>query len=907
MGCPDAEEFAALLSHALDADRRAEIIDHAATCSSCHVLIAELAELPPTVSSLDPRGQPHSSEDESDGSDRVRRAVASALLAHDRRSRLGRYHLLEIVGAGGMGVVWGAWDPELARRVAVKLVHPRLGAARDRILAEGQALGKLSHPNVVPVYDVGVIDTQIYLVMEWVQGTTLRAYAASGRSQRELIEAYRQAGEGLAAAHRAGLIHRDFKPDNAIRGDDGRVRVLDFGLARSDDDAPERPGRPEPERRLAGTPRYMPPEQAAGSIVTPASDQFAFATSLHEALARPVGGRGAELPSWLAAIVARATAPAPAARFATMEELLHALSRDPARIWRRRGLVAAAVAASVAAFVVGRAHTDAPATCIGSTAEITRSWSAASRAAMVAHLHGLGAFGADEANRLGDQLDAYRATWARVHRRACIAHERGELPATLYERRIGCLARGQAALTTVAELMTTVSADGLPAALVAARSLPSAIGCTAADTSSVPRPPDALAARVTATAPAVERAIVLAVAARADAVTTAQAAVTAAEQIGYPPLTARALVARGRAESALGVPDPAARTSFEQALELALRSTDDVLAVEAYARLIWAVARYRGDVVDSWPVMEAIAARTGELGRFGRALLYNNKAVARMAANDRPGARALLHRALEAAPSRQPGDREIELVSVTQNLALADDDPVEREARSRQVTGELEAVLGPNHPDTLAARVFAAIVHRNPTTAAADFAAACDGYARWHPQLAALLAECAFERAWLADERGDTATAAAAMQLAARDPLSPHERGKGTIAAAYLARGNPARLRDMQALGKSLAGMAGWWTRGEAADAYITAALGWDRLGQSRDAERCWVAALELLAHLNQPMFDRRLARVRAVLARRWARSRPDDAATLARAAIPWYRAAGGYDAELAALAPLAR
>src|SRR5205823_4758556 len=126
-------------------------------------------------------------------------------------------------------------------------------------LAEGQALGKLSHPNVVPVYDVGVVEDQVYLVMEWVQGTTLRAYAGSPCSRRELIEAYRQAGEGLAAAHRAGLIHRDFKPDNAIRGDDGRVRVLDFGLARSDGD-----GGVESVKRLAGTLRYMPPEQAAG-------------------------------------------------------------------------------------------------------------------------------------------------------------------------------------------------------------------------------------------------------------------------------------------------------------------------------------------------------------------------------------------------------------------------------------------------------------------------------------------------------------------------------------------------------------------------------------------------------------------------------------------------------------------
>src|SRR5262245_11906788 len=134
------------------------------------------------------------------------------------RAKLGRYHLLEPVGAGGMGVVWAGWDPELDRRVAIKLVQATLASARDRILVEGQALAKLAHPNVVPVFDVGVVDDQVYLVMEYVRGQTLRAHGREPRTVRELVAAYRDAALGLAAAHRAGLIHRDFKPDNAIRG-----------------------------------------------------------------------------------------------------------------------------------------------------------------------------------------------------------------------------------------------------------------------------------------------------------------------------------------------------------------------------------------------------------------------------------------------------------------------------------------------------------------------------------------------------------------------------------------------------------------------------------------------------------------------------------------------------------------
>src|SRR5689334_21679470 len=163
--------------------------------------------------------------------DRLARAVArtriaNKLFAKTEQVHLGRYHLLEMVGAGGMGVVWGAWDPELERRVAIKLVKATMQAARERIQLEGQALARLSHPNVVTVHDVGVVDEQVYIVMEWVRGQNLRAYCREPRTLRDILAIYRAAGEGLAAAHAAGLIHRDFKPDNAIRGDDGRVRVL---------------------------------------------------------------------------------------------------------------------------------------------------------------------------------------------------------------------------------------------------------------------------------------------------------------------------------------------------------------------------------------------------------------------------------------------------------------------------------------------------------------------------------------------------------------------------------------------------------------------------------------------------------------------------------------------------------
>ena len=181
---------------------------------------------------------------------------------------LGRFRVLERLGGGGMGVVYAAYDPELDRGVALKTVHvPDIG--RDIALAEAKALARLAHPNVVPVFDVGASGEHVYIVMELVRGETLGAWV-QGKGLPEVLDVYRQAGQALAAAHAAGLVHRDFKPDNAIVGTDGRVRVVDFGLAcEAAPDAATNAatgaagGETSSPVRVGGTPRYMgEPKQA---------------------------------------------------------------------------------------------------------------------------------------------------------------------------------------------------------------------------------------------------------------------------------------------------------------------------------------------------------------------------------------------------------------------------------------------------------------------------------------------------------------------------------------------------------------------------------------------------------------------------------------------------------------------
>ena len=852
-----------------------------------------------------------------------RAKIEAELFAGTEQVKLGRYHLLELVGAGGMGVVWGAWDPELDRRVAIKLVKAELASARDRILLEGQALAKLSHPNVVPVHDVGVVDEQIYIVMEWVRGKNLRAYCKERRSVREILEVYRAAGEGLSAAHHANLVHRDFKPDNAILGDDGRVRVLDFGLARGElkttlDDS----GEPTPGSDLtrgAGTPRYMPPEQADGTALTHAADQYAFCVSLREGLkGRNADGNDASVPSWLGLILDRGTAHQPAKRYPSMDELLDALSRDPATVWRRRLIVIGALGATGAAFAVGSLSSDkALEPCVGGKAEIARSWNPLVRDRMATHLRSLGPYGVDEATRIQPEIASYADRWASAHRGACIANQRRELPPELYARNVGCLERSRAAYDTVLDVLATVPGPRLSDAVFALHGLPDVDRCvTDAKASTVTPPATGMATEVARLDREIESTRMRALSADQAAPAKLAELAIAADRTQYLPIVARAHLVHGFALTRIGR-NAAALPELEHAIAAAVEAGDDVAFVEAYARQ----AQAYGVVPEAQRPSELapplqlhklsvlVAKRLQTAGAFVRPLLYNNLGLAHIAAQNEQAARTWLERALaEWTATKEPS---VELMFIPANLALVSPSRDEQKQLVEQAGARLAARLGPHHPFALQFQLRAAMFVQDPTRAATLLHDACTQLHRFHGHLVTLFNSCAYELAWLAEERADVDEARSL--LSAIQATTGSQDPQPTVARVQLLAVDGKHenaARESRAVAARFERATEWWFRVFAADALLVAARSNAELGHRSDAIAMLREALAVVEDLtlakSQTYYQRRLARVRATLAKLLAASnRPADraaAAQLGRDAIAWYRLAGGYGATIAEL-----
>ncbi|MGE5185829.1 MAG: protein kinase domain-containing protein, partial [Acidobacteriota bacterium] len=386
-----------------------------------------------------------------------------------RGALVGRYLVVDVLGAGGMGVVYSAYDPELDRKVAIKLLQARrtTGSGEDqaRLLREAQALARLSHPNVVAIYDVGTLaEDRVFIAMELVEGLTLRAWlAAADRSWRDVIPIMLGAGAGLAAAHAAGLVHRDFKPDNVIVGADGRARVMDFGLARLGNDDADRAGAPIATRDLdlrsslatpltvagaiLGTPSYMAPEIYNGRPADARSDQFAFGVALYEALYRgapydmqalvegtakppqPAARRG--VPARIERAVLRALAPAANARFESMDALLRELTADRTAA-RRRVLFAVGAGVAVTAAVVATTIGSSPSnTCTG----LDRKWAGVWDPAIRRKIHDAYVatrlpYAETSFTAVAHALDAYTSEWTSVAIEACeatrVRHDQSE-------------------------------------------------------------------------------------------------------------------------------------------------------------------------------------------------------------------------------------------------------------------------------------------------------------------------------------------------------------------------------------------------------------------------------------------------------------------------------------------------
>jgi tetratricopeptide (TPR) repeat protein len=349
LGCLSENTILDCASQRLGPEETARVREHVEDCESCRQLLAEV--------------------------------LAESETRTEALPEFERYRITRQLGAGGMGVVYEAFDSHLKRKVAIKLLHLKVADSvelRSRLLREAQTMAQLSHPNVIGVFDVGTFGDQVFLAMELATGGTLDAWLRQPRTQAERLARFFEAGAGLMAAHRAGIVHRDFKPANVLLDESGRARVTDFGLARMNESgAASESGDPSITRSgsLMGTPAYMAPEQFASAPVSPRTDQFSFCVALYEALYGERPFAGANTSELAEAVTTGRVRPAPPsskvsrrlrrvllsglsadpeARFPSMDALLDAVrgaSRRPTR-WVAAAALPLLIAAGAVAYQV---------------------------------------------------------------------------------------------------------------------------------------------------------------------------------------------------------------------------------------------------------------------------------------------------------------------------------------------------------------------------------------------------------------------------------------------------------------------------------------------------------------------------------------------------------------------------
>ncbi|MFT3697905.1 MAG: serine/threonine-protein kinase [Kofleriaceae bacterium] len=584
---------------------------------------------------------------------------------------IAHFRIVKELGRGGMGIVLEAHDPDLDRRVAIKVVRE---GSSSRLVREAQAMARLAHPNVVTVYEVGELaGTEMFVVMELVTGSTLGEWLKTERSWREIVIAFAAAADGLQAAHRAGLVHRDFKPSNVLVDHDGRVRVSDFGLAHSEDTLAEGS---EP---IAGTLAYMAPEQRAGRVVDARADQYSFGIALQDALAHK------KPPRRVQKAIARALSIDPDDRWPAMASLAHELRKALPR--RRVAMIGGAlVLAAVALFLIVEPSRGAVVSCADGAQLVDQVWNVQAKATTLAQFQ-RAAPGIDTTHAIR-LVDDWSSAWKLGRRAACTVDE------PLRSARVGCLDRELAALSA----QVGVWADALPAiveqsASTAAR-LPNVDACALETTSTSIHP--SVVSRV-AQIEALTRSGQM-----SAALSEVPGLLTIARASGRPRDLATALTAAGKAEYEYGKYADA-EAHFREAAQQAGEARDDVLLVDALVHEAGTKVE-AGAPLDALGLLDAATAVGVRIGGDTREVIASTRGNALFEAGRIEEAIAVYRSiipATEARAMRDPSSR-IDLSNLFGQLASAlrqSDDYEGAADLERKAIALDEQTFGPNHPE----------------------------------------------------------------------------------------------------------------------------------------------------------------------------------------------------------------
>ncbi len=638
---------------------------------------------------------------------------------------LARYVLRRRIGMGAHGVVYEAYDPQLDRKVAIKVLRGSTSSERhDRMLAEARSLARLVHPNVVTVHDVGVASSPepsspgantnpaVFIVMELVPGGTLEQWLVPRRPWPQILGRLLEAGHGLQAAHSAGVVHRDFKPANVLRGDDGRVRVSDFGLALStpgpDEHGPARNGFPAP---AGGTPLYMSPELVATGRASPASDQYAFCVAAWEALLghapAPPGvpsgatrsrGDRSRIPRALSRALRRGLDPDPGQRWPSMERLLAALRAVPRRRRQRRIAAGLVVILGGTAAMVG-AHGDRR-SCASTVGvddppgaperlhAITRAWS--SRAA----------FERESLGRAIARVDAHRTGWSAAAAEVCagVDEPTGDRLAAL-----ACLQQARDDLRASLDILALPEAIDPIDPIDVVAGLPAPGGCLEVDQSARQSlPPPGIQDEVTAARQTLATARARYRAGRLEgAAALARPVVAEAERLHYPLLGFEARFILAAVEQGTpGEVDKGVERARAVANE-ALESGHDEIGVRALVSAADSLPMINGRVQDSLELVqlaESIARRASLSPRVHEAIDHA-----------RISTLSLAHRYAEVIEDYErrraalpPDDVFTHITAASAYSHLGRDDDADRTAQLGM--DRARALFGPNHIHALTAQ-----------------------------------------------------------------------------------------------------------------------------------------------------------------------------------------------------------